>query len=160
MMSVFTRIALIVLFLVGLAGSWLYPRLSVWHEDKPLNPTVILNGEPDCDPAKKICVAHNEEISLSLSLQGPVRVLTPFAVTVRLDESAAWSSTNHIAVTFSMVGMTMGLNRFMLKQQDPRTWQGQAMLPVCSSGRTDWRILVEVAGDQQYATEFVTLVIR
>ncbi|NJN47486.1 MAG: hypothetical protein HC808_14545 [Candidatus Competibacteraceae bacterium] len=52
----------------------------------------------------------------------------------------------------------MGLNRLMLEQQDPRTWRGQAMLPVCSNGRTDWRITVEIDDGHRYMSDFFTVV--
>ncbi|NJN47487.1 MAG: hypothetical protein HC808_14550 [Candidatus Competibacteraceae bacterium] len=99
-MSIPIRITLTALFLFGLAGGWLYPRLSIWHEDKPLNPAVILISEINCDPALATCVARGEGVSISLSLQGPVRVLTPFPVTLQLDESVVLSSINRITVSF------------------------------------------------------------
>ncbi|MEE4376428.1 MAG: hypothetical protein V2J55_02805 [Candidatus Competibacteraceae bacterium] len=159
-MSFSLRIGLIALFLFGFILAVLYPRLPVWHEDTALEPAMILRGEPNCDPVQGPCIAYGEGISLSLSLQGPVRVLTPFPVTLQLDSPEAVPPIRGIAVTFSMVGMSMGFNRFNLEQRNPQTWQGQAMLPVCSLGRTDWRIAVEVTGDPPYEAEFFTVVNR
>jgi hypothetical protein len=159
-MSFPLRIGFIALFLCGFAIAMLYPRLPVWREDAARKPAVILHGEPTCDPAKNTCVAYGEGINLSLSLQGPVRVLKSFLVTVQLESPAVVSPIRRVAVTFSMVGMYMGFNRFSLEQRSSKIWQGQAMLPVCSSGRTDWRIAVEVAGEPAYTAEFFTTVAR
>jgi hypothetical protein len=53
-----------------------------------------------------------------------------------------------------MPNMDMGFNRFDLRQQADETWQGQALLPVCSMGRRDWRVTVEVIGKRSYVGEF------
>jgi hypothetical protein len=151
--------AFLALLLLGFAVALLYPRLQARRADALRQPALVLQGEPDCDPGRATCVASRPGMTVSLSLKGPVRPLTPFAVTVRL-EGTETIGTPRVAVTFSMVGMYMGSNRFDLRQQTPTTWQGRAMLPVCGSGRTDWRIAVEVGGEPISVAEFFTVLER
>lgn len=92
-------------------------------------------------------------MTVGLSLQGPLRTLVPFSVTVQVRNSSSSQPTD-VAVSFSMVGMYMGDNRFILSQQDSTTWHGQAMLPVCSSGRSDWRVVVEIGEPPTYQADF------
>jgi putative secreted protein len=50
--------------------------------------------------------------------------------------------------------MDMGFNRYLLKQQSPRTWQArQIHLPVCVEGRRDYIAGITI-GNQTFQTTF------
>jgi len=61
-------------------------------------------------------------------------------------ELAGLSAASTVLVDFTMAGMDMGQNRYRLAPGEAGRWQGQATLPVCTSGRMDWLARVEVLG--------------
>ena len=144
-------------FLVGFVGALLYPHLIAWRTDSAAQPPIRLHGDPHCDPSRGGCVAHHEGMTLELSLPDSMRTMIPFDVAGTLNGPQAARITS-VTVEFSMKGMYMGSNRFVLQQQDPTTWRGQAMLPICSNGRSDWQVTVEVGDNPTYLAEFATVV--
>lgn len=75
--------------------------------------------------------------------------LQPFLLTVRAPQAKG------VHAEFVMQGMEMGLNRYRLERQPNGAWQGRATLPVCVSGRRDWRLILEVDGER-HALAFAT----
>ena len=116
---------------------------------QPINLPVAVN----CDPVATACSAGNDDITLSLHLAGEVHPLKPFTVELDLRGRAA-ATVNKVTVGFAMVGMEMGENAFKLVRGADGVWQGQAMLPICSHGRRDWRVTVEAAGEALYTAPF------
>jgi len=107
-------------------------------------PAARLWSPPDCDPRAGLCRAQGAGHSISLGLPGPApQPLEPFTVTVTLAGLAA----SEVLVQFQMEAMDMGRNRFRLAQVAAGHWQGEVMLPVCWSGRRDWRATVQVVAD-------------
>lgn len=138
--------------LLGLLVGLIYPRWADYSN--PDSATAVkLSGDPGCDAARQPCSARQGDLSLTLRLNGPLRPLQPFPVEVQLTGPLA-ATVRQVTVDFSMVGMEMGLNRFHLQRQPDGRWSGQALLPVCSSGRHDWRATVQVGGAERYAVEF------
>lgn len=90
---------------------------------------------------------------VALALPDAIKPLSPFPVQVHIAGKRA-ASVEKVAVSFTMQGMNMGFNRFELRRQTVEAWQGEALLPVCSMGRRDWRVTVEIAGAPPYAVEF------
>jgi len=66
-------------------------------------------------------------------------------VTVRLHPSSTFA-VRQVLVQFTMKGMDMGLNRYRLVSDGAGRWTGKAMLPVCTTGRTDWLATVMLNG--------------
>jgi hypothetical protein len=147
--------ALLVLVLLAALGRLFYPDLETRFAEGSI-PSIVLTVDSDCDPALTVCRVQHGDLALTLRLQDEFRALQPFWVQVNLAGSKA--AIDKVAVRFAMVDMDMGVNRFILERQDDGIWKGQAMLPVCSSGRRDWRVTVELAGNPPYAVEFSTLV--
>ncbi len=148
--------AMTVLFLLGISGSIYYPSLSDWF---PFAPTrvIFLKADRDCNPVGKFCMASNATLGISLKLGNGIRSLTPFPVQVNLIGEGA-ATAKKVAIYLTMSNMNMGFNRFDLDQRADKTWRGQAMLPVCSMGRRDWQVAVEiVSDDKRYAAEFYLL---
>jgi len=145
------------LLLLGIAIGTLYPWLQS-RFDSPSD-IVELSGDPACDPAVKPCTARTSALTLTLQLMGEVRPLTPFTVRVELAGTAA-ATIEQARARFTMVGMNMGRNRFKLDFQADGVWQGQAMLPLCSTGRRDWQVSAEAVGATLYRADFATVVGR
>lgn len=56
-----------------------------------------------------------------------------------------------VSVDFQMVDMNMGLNFYQLKQhdKDKSLWTGKGVLPVCTTGRTDWQAIISLQQGKQ-----------
>ncbi len=139
-------------FLLGILGSVYYPRLNHWVQRNPAHAT-ILNADHACNPVGKLCTASNAALAVKLGLGGSIQPLTAFPVKVELIGGEA-AKVQKVTVNFSMLNMDMGFNRFDLSQQADKTWRGQAILPVCSMGRREWRVTVEIMSDPSYLAEF------
>ena len=142
-------------FLLGILGSWYYPHLNHWLQHTPAH-AIILNADRACNPVGKLCTASDAALTMTLGLGDSVQPLTAFPVQVDLIGEGA-DKVKKVTVFFTMLNMNMGFNRFGLSQQADKTWRGQALLPVCSMGRRDWRVTVEVAGDKPYIAEYYLL---
>ena len=104
----------------------------------------------------KACTVSDTAATITLRLGDNIKPLTPFPILVSLTGIAA-TRVNKVTVYFTMVNMDMGINGFDLSQRVDGTWQGQALLPVCSMGRRDWQVTIEVASDTPYVGEFSLL---
>ena len=114
---------------------------------------VALHANENCNPVATVCSAGNADLTLSLHLAGEVRPLKPFTMELSLAGRAA-TMVNQVVVRFARVGMNMGENAFKLVRQTDGVWWGQAMLPICSHGRRDWRATVEATGETLYTAAF------
>ena len=142
-----------VLLTIG-SGILLFLSIGIAHSgtDGSSQP-VALHADENCDPIAAVCSVGNDDMTLSLHLAGEVRPLKPFTVELDLQGRAA-ATVNQVTVRFAMVGMDMGENAFKLVRQADGVWRGQAMLPICSHGRRDWRATVEATGETLYTAAF------
>ncbi len=113
----------------------------------------LLRADPRCNAAATACMADDGIMAIGLSLQGEVSPLRRMQMIVTLKGKAA-VAVERVAVRFAMPGMNMGLNRFGLAPGEEGVWRGEAMLPVCVTGRQDWLATLEVRGPDAYAAEF------
>lgn len=119
----------------ALIGLWtLRPGMT------PPQTAVTLQSEPDCDSAQQPCRAHGDDLEISLRLGPPVRPLESFNIELRGELEAA----ARIDVQFLMRGMDMGLNRYRLGRDADGVWRGRAVLPVCTTGRSDWYAVIGI----------------
>jgi hypothetical protein len=147
--------AVIALFLLGALGGIYYPRLSHWlrhHSDQAR----VLTADRGCNPVNHSCAAGDAALTITLSLGERIEPLTPFPVMVHLTGAEA-ATVAKVTVHFTMVDMAMGINRFDLSPRAEGHWQGSALLPVCTLGRRDWRVTVDVASDTPAVGEFYLL---
>lgn len=143
---------LVVLVLAGVAG-YLVGRPA--PQDPPPRQ---LRLAADCNPVGHPCTANDERRRIDLRLDPELRYLKPFPIEVGVRGFGS-AAVHAVTVTFNMAGMDMGLNRFRLQPVDASgtaaRYQGQGMLPVCVTGRSDWQALVEVrAEDGRYQALF------
>lgn len=94
----------------------------------------------ECKPLGTECRAARDKRLIGLRLPPEIQPLTRFPITVRLEGIDAHAVT----VQFEMKSMDMGVNRFTLHSRDG-AWTGEAILPVCTSGRADWIATVRAA---------------
>lgn len=139
------------LFVAGLvAGYWLKPAAP---------PATELVMDTFCDVTTDRCAIEGSELSLTLELGPNPAVMTPFKVTLT-DWGDADLQLQDAVISFSMVGMDMGLNRYRLTAQGDGVWRGEATLPVCAAGRRDWLadLLLTTADGKNYhvQSQFVT----
>lgn len=133
-----------VLVAAGLVGVWTL-RSGL---DRPAQNVVALQVEADCDSAQRACRARGDGQELELRLGPPVQPMQSFEITLRslhgrLDADA------RVEVQFQMRAMDMGINRYRLAVDAEGIWRGQAMLPMCSAGRSDWIAQVEISASGQ-----------
>jgi hypothetical protein len=137
---------------LGILAGLFFPH---WKSGLPTHPpqAIVLQADPLCNPLGATCVAGNEAFTIALELADLTKPLTFFPVRVHLTGTQI-PEVKKVMISFSMLNMDMGFNRFDLRQQAETAWEGQALLPVCSMGRRDWRVTVDVVSEPPYAGEF------
>ena len=125
-------------------------------EQKPRHLLKLLNL--NCNPAKSVCVAADQDYAITLYFPEQVHYLKPFRmqVTTRGFSDIEIEAVN---IEYTMVGMDMGLNRFTLKSMSDdkgeQRYEGEGILPVCVSGRVDWLANANIiTAEKIYNAEF------
>lgn len=113
--------------------------LGCGTEERVLPMTV----EAGCDAAAGPCGAEGEDLSIRFRLGSPVRPLSRFDIELFAEGPSA-GRIDRVEVWFEMADMDMGLNRYRLDARGKGRWTGVAMLPVCTSGRSDWLARVRI----------------
>ena len=124
---------LLALVVLGTAG---------WKARELLHPHATVTATvPSCDLQIGPCAARLADgrgVILTMSPR-PVVALKPVHVRVRV----AGVRASRVVIDFTGVNMEMGFNRFVLKP-DGAAYAGQAILPVCTRSRMQWRAEVLV----------------
>ena len=146
-------ISLLLIFLVALF--YYLKSLKVDNREKELPVTNI--SVEDCVIQKQVCTIETDKFKLNISSDEKIEYLRPFNILIST-ETKNYSEIDKIQLDFKMIGMNMGVNRFVLKTSDTKKnthvrkgkqiWKGKALLPVCVSGRADWVAEVEVLASQ------------
>jgi len=97
-----------------------------------------LGAVSGCDPGAGMCVAGSGIRRITLQFGSPIVPLEAFSVAVDLIGLEAEAVT----IEFRMEGMEMGANRFVLAEDGVGRWRGEAVLPVCWTGRRQWSAVV------------------
>ena len=112
------------------------------------------SGQPT-DEIVLVCANLNQGCALPLpgapriQVTGTLKPLSPF--TVHLTGISAHSAR----IRFSMEGMEMGFNLYTLHPAPGGGVAGQVTLPVCVTGRRDWRMHIEL-DEARFSLPFVT----
>ncbi len=99
--------------------------------------------DPGCDPGSGACTVVADGGWLALRFTSPALPLQPFPLEVSMEGIAA----DVVSVEFRMEGMQMGINRIELSPGSANVWRGEAVLPVCWTGRRRWTALVTLISD-------------
>ncbi len=117
-----------------------------------LKPIVILETVSSCDLLKSNCIYKANDHLVELFFASKVRTMKSFRLESRLSNFK--SIIKKVSVTFSMSSMSMGGNSFVLTRQaasrlSNSIWQTSILLPICTSGRSDWEMnfMVETNGE-------------
>jgi hypothetical protein len=115
---------------------------------------LTLSPAPGCDLNKTACAAElpaGGRIELSITPQ-PIPLVKPLHVGVRI----AGMTADKVEIDFSGLSMNMGYNRKTLIADAQGVHRGEAMLPVCVSGRMVWQATVVIeTGRQRIAVPFL-----
>ncbi len=101
-----------------------------------------LLGQVDCQTGQ--CLLQAQQMAVALHLPDHIKPLQPFTVSIALDTNLA---VDAVKVNFVMPGMDMGENRYVFSRGAEGDWTGQPMLPICVTGRSDWRAKLEVEAE-------------
>lgn len=125
--------------LVIVTGGWYY---FTQHEASE----VVLLGDRDCTGQSAACMLNVEGLQVKLILPDRMVPLEKFPVRIELQGQQA-DGIDNVTVDFAMRGMDMGLNRYRLAPVDEAVWSGEAILPVCVTGRSDWEAVISLHGE-------------
>lgn len=121
--------------------------LGDWLKQKPLTAHIHYS---DCDIASEVCRQSHPAAGYEVYFSAQPSALIPFDVIVKFDKAEAQA----VSVSFEMENMDMGFNNYSLIQND-KQWQASVILPVCSLGRSDWKVkLVYRLEGIDHVTEF------
>jgi hypothetical protein len=113
-----------------------------------LSPLLLPKADATVFPAAG-CDLHHDACTAALPQGGklrfaltprPIPVTTPFEMVVELEGTSA----DKVTVDFAGVDMSMGFNRSSLHAENDGRFIGQAILPVCVTGRMTWQATVLV----------------
>ncbi len=96
----------------------------------------------DCQPEFAPCSSSLADRQIRFFLPKKAFYLQAFPVEISL-AGFAGNQPDSVTVRFEMPGMNMAGNQVQLFINDGG-WRGKAMLPVCTSGRSDWQAVVDV----------------
>lgn len=136
----------LLLLALGLVLGGLAVQLPDWlrpaRDEAALPVRMLERVDPGCDASQAVCTARAGDQALALRMQGPVVGLRPFRVQV----VPAGMAVREARVEFTMPGMDMGQNRYRLLPEG-NGWVGLVTLPLCTTGRSDWQVSVQLVGD-------------
>jgi len=127
-----------------------------WRSVEPARYTELaMVVSPGCDPEKQTCYAMTDGLRLGLRFTGEVKPLKRFQLQAKVKEGSE-VSLDGIDVQFRMRDMYMGEQQYALRKLSKTEWQGDVVLPVCSTGRSEWTVEVLArTGDRLYQAEFL-----
>jgi len=145
------------LFVVALVAVFFQWRGGGYYGDdkRPVYQEHVLKTDAGCDVARQPCTARLDKVAIVLTFSEQPSGLKVFPVQVSI-KGLKQPQTAKLSLTFSMKGMDMGQVRQLLKwNKEKQYWQGQSILPICSTGRRDWRVSLELMSDKTiYLADF------
>lgn len=130
------RLVVPVLVIAALAALALW---GAWQKAPSQQAQIIRCTDPTAG-----CAFMFEGLPATLRFSTQPEALKPFVLTV------ASPRLRKASVSFQMVGMDMGFNRYDLRRDAAGNWTAQVTLPVCTVSRVDW--VAELALDGQLYT--------
>ena len=110
-------------------------------------PIEMVSVDKDCNVTRESCRAEVDGKVVHFMIHGPIYYLQHFDYELSLNGFEP-NAITRATVEFDMLDMQMGLNRYIPQaSEDGQTWRGVAVLPVCVSGRKDWRVTLVLETD-------------
>jgi hypothetical protein len=104
---------------------------------------LLLERLPGCRLAQAACRASGAAGSMQVIVAAGARSLQPFTVRVRLEGIQPRGSSD-VSLEFSMHGMEMGPNRYLMRALPDNEWSADVILPLCTTRRVDWTLSILV----------------
>lgn len=125
----------IVVFLLSVLGLayWLAPEYLAGREA-----ALTLQAPTSCRLQTSECqIRLPGDIPVTIRAEGEIKPLSEFKLFVNSQEVLPK------AVSFEMVDMDMGINRYQFSVGQMKEWETKVVLPVCTSNRSDWIALFD-----------------
>lgn len=109
--------------------------------------------DPSCDLSQRTCSflqADNKEIKIYLSQKGELKAMLPQRINIEWPEL----EDRHLQLSITGLEMFMGELRVQLTQRSPGFYQGEFILPLCSTELMKWLGEVKAPSKQNLALEF------
>jgi len=108
--------------------------------------------QKDCDLVQTGCMSIGDDVGVLLQFQSSPSALKAFGAEITIKQLA--TQPDEVKLSFVMQGMEMGVQAFALQYKNTSgKWEGEVILPICTSGRSDWQVIVEITqGDRIYSS--------
>jgi len=128
-------------------------------DKRPVYEEFVLKSKSDCDVTRQPCSARSKQIEVALQFHEQPSGLKAFPVSISV-KGLKQPQAAKMLLQFSMSGMDMGQLRQVLKwDESAKRWHGQVILPICSTGRRDWKVELELISDKRiYLAKFAFVV--
>lgn len=93
-----------------------------------------------CQISKVSCEIFIADKKLEVFIDGEVKALQPFMIRI-VDKNNA---IDRAVVLFRMKEMEMGKNEYGFVKLDAQNWKAEVVIPVCTAGRRDWLVELEL----------------
>ena len=146
-----------ILFIVMVAAFYVYldSGLQPGNVSTEVYEQVTLHTDKSCDVMSEYCKSASDAVNVELQLLGAPGALKPFPVAVKIN-GLKQSADARVIISFEMKGMDMGqIKHKLIRQDDSSDWGANVVLPLCTSGRSDWSANIEVIENKKiYLAEF------
>lgn len=125
-----------------LVGVTMGLKLNLGTRQPSTNPaeTLLIGEARHCDPLLQACRVGDSQSHIALQLLATPQPLKTFPVQV---QAKLPDEIQTVYADLDMLNMTMASNRITLTRHGEH-WLGEAILPICTSGRNDWRMAVKL----------------
>ena len=137
-----------ILFIMLLVSAYLHFMQSSGKNDAAIiYEQISLTTDTDCNIVETTCEGRAEELSIDLKFGDKPSGLKAFPVVVTINNGAK-KNIKTVLVNFTMKNMSMGKQyRTLIKNSETSQWEGQVILPICSTGRRDWHVTVDIISE-------------
>ena len=111
--------------------------LALWYgrAQEEINATPIT-----CADLSGSCTARVAGRDISLGIVGKPIALKPFQLWLKA------AGARKVTARFTMQGMNMGINLYILHADSAGVFRASVILPMCVSGRREWTLTVDIDG--------------
>jgi len=118
----------------------------VWmNAERQEKPSITVN----CPDLEAGCTVEVEGRAIRIGTTGRIKPLQPFDLWV------VAAGAGKVEARFTMEGMDMGFNLYVLRADNRGVYRARVTLPVCVTGSREWLMTIEIDGIR-LAVPFVT----